>query len=294
MTIRRAIPFLLLIFSVSVPVWSQDLDKMLEDATGSSTTYTTATFKSTRIINGHSIERMPGGQLDVRISHRFGPVNSGAYNFWGLDQANMHLGMEYGITNWVMAGLGRGTYEKSYDGFLKFSLLRQSKGEKVMPVSLSLFTSAAYSTLKWTGEGSLNAWDRMSYVAQLLVARKFNERFSLEINPTYIHRNMVLTEMDPNDVWSVGAGFRFKITKRMSFNGEYYYVIPPVNDHRSLQTYNSLALGVDIETGGHVFCIMFTNSLAMIEKGFIAETTEQWKGAGIRLGFNLSRVFTLK
>jgi hypothetical protein len=294
MTIRRAIPFLLLIFSVSVPVWSQDLDKMLEDATGSSTTYTTATFKSTRIINGHSIERMPGGQLDVRISHRFGPVNSGAYNFWGLDQANMHLGMEYGITNWVMAGLGRGTYEKSYDGFLKFSLLRQSKGEKVMPVSLSLFTSAAYSTLKWTGEGTLNAWDRMSYVAQLLVARKFNERFSLEINPTYIHRNMVLTEMDPNDVWSVGAGFRFKITKRMSFNGEYYYVIPPVNDHRSLQTYNSLALGVDIETGGHVFCIMFTNSLAMIEKGFIAETTEQWKGAGIRLGFNLSRVFTLK
>ncbi len=192
-----------------------------------------------------------------------------------------------------MAGLGRGTYEKAYDGFLKFSLLRQSKGERVMPVSMSLFTSVAYSTLKWTGEGTLNAWDRMSYVTQLLVARKFNERFSFGINPTYIHRNMVVTEMDPNDVWSVGAGFRFKITKRMSFNGEYYYVIPPINDHRSTQTYNPLAIGVDIETGGHVFTIMLTNSVAMIEKGFIAETTEQWKGAGIRLGFNLSRVFTL-
>ncbi len=294
MTIRRIIPFLLLLFSVSVPARSQDLDKMLEDAAGSSTDYTTATFKSTRIINGHSIERMPGGQLDVRISHRFGPVNSGAYNLWGLDQANMHLGFEYGITDWVMVGLGRGTYEKAYDGFLKFSLLRQSKGEKVMPVSVSLFTSAAYSTLKWTGEGTLNEWDRMSYVAQLLVARKFNERFSFEINPTYIHRNMVATEMDPNDVWSIGAGFRFKITRRISFNGEYYYVIPPRNDHRSIQTYDPLALGIDIETGGHVFCIMVTNSLAMIEKGFIAETTDQWKGAGIRLGFNLSRVFTLK
>jgi hypothetical protein len=293
MTIRRIIPFFILIFSVAVPVWSQDLDKMLEDATGSSTQYTTATFKSTRIINGHSIERMQAGQLDVRISHRFGPVNSGSYNLWGLDQANMHLGMEYGITNWVMVGVGRGTYEKAYDGFLKFSVLRQSKGEKVMPVSVSLFTSAAYSTLKWTGEGTLNAWDRMSYVGQLLVARKFNERFSLEINPTYIHRNMVATELDPNDIWSVGAGFRFKITKRMSFNGEYYYVIPPKNDYRSVQTYDPLAIGIDIETGGHVFCIMVTNSVAMIEKGFIGETTDQWKGAGIRLGFNLSRVFTL-
>ncbi len=285
MTIRRIIPFFLLIFSVSIPVWAQDLDKMLEEATGSSTTYTTATFKSTRIINGHSIERMQAGQLDVRISHRFGPINSGAYNLWGLDQANMHLGMEYGITNWVMVGLGRGTYEKAYDGFLKFSLLRQSKGERAMPVSMSLFTSVAYSTLKWTGEGTLNAWDRMSYVSQLLVARKFNERFSFEINPTYVHRNMVATEMDPNDVWSVGAGFRFKITKRLSFNGEYYYVIPPINDHRSTQTYNPLAIGVDIETGGHVFTIMLTNSVAMIEKGFIGETTEQWKDAGIRSWF---------
>ena len=294
MIIRRIIPFFLLVFSVSVPIWSQDIDKMLEEATGSSTQFTTATFKSTRIINGHSIERMPGGQLDVRISHRFGPLNSGAYNLWGLDQANMHLGLEYGITNWLMAGLGRGTYEKAYDGFLKFSLLRQSKGERNMPVSMSLFTSTAYATVKLNLPGDVSPWDRMSYVAQLLVARKFNERFSFEINPTYVHRNMVTTEVDPNDTWSVGAGFRFKLTKRMSFNAEYYYIIPPVNDFRSVKTYNPLALGVDIETGGHVFTIMFTNAVAMIEKGFIGETTDQWKGAGIHLGFNLSRVFTLK
>jgi len=294
MIARRIIPFFLLIFSVSVSAWSQDIDKMLEDATGSSTEFTTATFKSTRIINGHSIERMPGGQLDVRISHRFGSLNSGAYNLWGLDQANMHLGFEYGITNWLMAGLGRGTYEKAYDGFLKFSLLRQSKGERNMPVSMSLFTSTAYATVKLNLPGDVSPWDRMSYVAQLLVARKFNERFSLEINPTYVHRNMVTTEVDPNDTWSVGAGFRFKLTKRISLNAEYYYIIPPINDFRSVKTYDPLAIGVDIETGGHVFTIMFTNAVAMIEKGFIGETTDQWKGAGIHLGFNLSRVFTLK
>jgi hypothetical protein len=274
-------------------VKAQDIDKMLDEATGSSTEYATATFKSTRIINGHSIERMPGGQLDFRISHRFGQLNMGAYNLWGMDQANIHFGLEYGITNWVMVGVGRGTYEKTYDGFLKFSILRQSKGERKMPVSLSLLTSAAYNSLKWEKEGTLNEWDRMSYVAQLLVAHKFNERFSLEINPTYVHRNMVPTELDPNDLWSVGAGLRFKLTKRFSFNAEYYYVIPPINDYRSTKTYNPLAIGVDIETGGHVFTIMLTNSLAMIEKGFIGETTGSWQNTGIHLGFNISRVFAL-
>jgi opacity protein-like surface antigen len=276
-------------------VKAQDIDKLLEETKGSSTEFITATFKSTRIINGHSIERMPEGQLDFRISHRFGELNSGAYKFWGLDQANMHLSLEYGITDWVMVGIGRGTYEKAYDGFLKFSILRQSKGERKMPVSLSLIGSTAYNSLKWEKPGTLNEWDRMSYVAQLLVARKFNERFSLEINPTYVHRNMVPTELDPNDVWAVGAGARFKLTKRLSLNAEYYYVIPPIHDYRSETTYNPLSIGVDIETGGHVFTIMLTNAMAMIEKGFIiGETSGNWQDGGIHLGFNISRVFALK
>jgi hypothetical protein len=290
--IRLAFPVILLLLYSSLQ--AQDLDKMLEEATGSSTQYATATFKSTRIINGHSIERMQAGQLDFRINHRFGELNTGGYNLWGLDQANTHLSLEYGITNWVMVGVGRGTYEKTYDGFAKFSLLRQSKGDKNMPVSMSLLTSIAYNTSKLNLPGPVSEWERMSYVAQLLVARKFNERFSFELNPTYVHRNMVSTELDPNDLWSIGAGLRFKLTKRMSFNAEYYYVVPPVHDYRSVKTYNPLAIGVDIETGGHVFTIMLTNSLAMIEKAFIGETTGQWQNGGIHLGFNISRVFTLK
>jgi hypothetical protein len=281
-----------LILLLFAPVNAQDLDKMLQEATGSSTEYTSATFKSTRIINGHSIERMQAGQLDVRIHHRFGELNLGAYELWGLDQANMHLGLEYGITNWLMVGVGRGTYEKAYDGFLKFSLLRQSKGTRNMPVSVSLFTSTAYGTKKMNLPGPVNEWDKMSYVAQLLIARKFNDRFSFEINPTYVHRNMVVTEMDPNDILAVGAGMRFKLTKRISFNAEYYYVIPPLHDFRTTTTYNPLAIGVDIETGGHVFTIMITNSQPMIEKGFIGETTGSWKNGGIHLGFNISRVFS--
>jgi hypothetical protein len=139
------IPVLLLPVSL-IPVNAQDIDQMLEAATGNETVYTTATFKSTRIINGHSIERMPSRQLDVRISHRFGQVNSGIYNFFGLDESNTHFGLEYGITNWMMVGFGRGTYEKTYDGFLKFSLLRQSKGKRNMPVSLSYQATSAVNT----------------------------------------------------------------------------------------------------------------------------------------------------
>jgi hypothetical protein len=290
----KSVCYVLIFMCTAFPVAAQDIDELLEEATGNTTSYASATFKSTRIINGHSIERMPNGQLDFRISHRFGEINTGAYNLWGLDQANIHFSLEYGITDWVMVGIGRGTYEKTYDGFLKFSILRQSSGDRVMPVSISWLSSTSINSLKWTGSGSLNFWDRVAYVHQILIARKFNERFSFELNPTYVHRNMVATELDPNDVWALGAGMRFKLTKRFSFNAEYYYVIPPRNDYRSTETFNPLAIGVDIETGGHVFTIMVTNSLAMREEGFINNTTGDWLNGGVHLGFNISRVFTLK
>jgi hypothetical protein len=278
-------------------VKSQDLDKMLNDATNNNTDYTTATFKSTRIVNGHSIERMPVHQLDFRISHRFGQLNTGGHYLWGLDQAYIHFSLEYGITNWMMVGLGRGTFEKTYDGFVKFSILRQSKGARNMPISLSYFSSSSLNTL-YPGEMGLAGknvpyWSRFSYVNQLLIARKFNERLSLEINPTLVHRNLVPSELDPNDIVAVGGGLRFKLTKRISFNGEYYYVVPPMNDHRSVKTYNPLSIGFDIETGGHVFQLFLSNSEAMIEKGFIADTNSKWSNGGIHFGFNVSRVFGL-
>ena len=246
-------------------------------------------------MNGHSIERMPSGQLDFRISHRFGTLNSGAYNLFGLDQANIHFSLEYGITNWMMFGVGRGTYEKTFDGFTKFSILRQSTGARVMPVSLSLFTSAALNSMKWSDPARTNYFSsRLSYTAQLLVARKFSQGFSFQLSPTFVHRNLVVTELDPNDLYAVGAGGRMKLTKRISLNAEYYYVVNANNTYMSQPVYNPLSVGIDIETGGHVFKIIFTNSLAMIEKGFVGETTGQWKHGDIHLGFNISRVFTLK
>jgi hypothetical protein len=244
-------------------------------------------------MNGHSIERMEKGQLDVRISHRFGTVNSGGYNFWGLDQSNIHLSLEYGLTNWLMIGFGRGDYEKTFDGFAKFSLLRQSTGAREMPVSVSVVTTAALKTLKFQNTTQTNYFtSRLSYVAQVLIARKINEALSIQLTPSYVHRNLVATELDPNDLYALGAGARIKLTKRISLNGEYYFLANP-KTYLSQKVYNPLSIGFDIETGGHVFQLFFTNSIGMIEKAFIGETTGSWGKGDIRFGFNISRVFTL-
>jgi hypothetical protein len=271
-----------------------DLMNLLNENTKPEINYTTATFKSTRIMNGHSIERMPQGQLDVRISHRFGTINSGAYEFFGLDQANMHLSLEYGVFNWMMVGIGRGNYEKTFDGFAKFTLLRQSTGAKVMPVSVSLFSSAALKSVKWPDQTRTNYFSsRLSYVGQILIARKMSQGFSIQLTPSYVHRNLVATELDPNDLYAIGAGGRMKLTKRLSLNAEYYYLANP-KSYMSQKVYDPLSVGIDLETGGHVFQFIFTNSVAMIEKGFIGETTGNWLKGDIHFGFNISRVFTLK
>jgi hypothetical protein len=290
---RLTLTFLLSLIGLGIFA-QDDLMNILNQNTPTETNYTTATFKSTRIMNGHSIERMPTGQLDVRISHRFGTINSGAYNFFGLDQSNIHLGLEYGITNWLMIGVGRSEFEKTFDGFAKFSILRQSKGAKEMPFSVSVLTSVALKTLKFPDQTRTNYFtSRLAYVGQVLVARKINEIFSIQLTPSYIHRNLVATELDPNDIWAMGAGARLKITKRISLNGEYYYIANP-KTYLSQQIYNPLSVGFDIETGGHVFQLFFTNSLGMTEKQFIGGTTGQWKKGDIHFGFNISRVFTLK
>lgn len=291
----RRLSLSLLFLLITTGIFAQDdLMNLLNENTAPATNYTTATFKSTRVMNGHSIERMPAGQLDIRISHRFGRINTGAYEFFGLDQANMHLSAEYGIFNWLMVGIGRGNYEKTFDGFAKFSIFRQSSGAKVMPVSLSLFSSAAIKSLKWPDPARTNYFSsRMSYVGQILIARKFNQSFSLQLTPSYVHRNLVATELDPNDLFALGAGARMKLTRRISLNAEYYYLANP-KLYMSQKVYDPISFGIDIETGGHVFQFIFTNSVAMIEKGFIGETTGNLLKGDIHFGFNISRVFTLK
>jgi hypothetical protein len=251
--------------------------------------YTFATFKSTRVINMHSIENPAAGVMDFRISHRFGAVNSGAQNLFGLDQAYMRLGFEFGLTDRLMAGFGRSNVNKEIDGFVKYKLLRQSSGAKNMPITLSWFSSMVVRTGEWDNPDRKNYFSsRLYYCHQLLIGRKFNDNLSLQLAPTLVHRNMVKDSTIKNDVLALGAGGRYKLTRRASFNLEYFYVLP--NQLESIYK-NSLSVGFDIETGGHVFQLHFTNSKPMNEKGFISETTGVWAEGDIQFGFNVSRMF---
>ncbi len=262
-----------------------------EEAAKDPVKYATATFKTTRLINGHSIENVAEGVLDVKISHRFGTLNGGFYELFGLDNASMRMGVDYGIKSWLMVGIGRSTFQKTYDGFLKVKLLRQCTGAKNIPVSVSLLSTMAVQTLKWADPDRENYFSsRLSYTHQLLVARKFSESLSLQLMPTFIHRNLAIGANEPNDLWALGIGGRQKLSKRVSVNVEYYYMLP---GSKLDGTSNSLSVGFDIETGGHVFQLHFTNSTAMTEKNFISETTGKWDRGDILFGFNISRVFTI-
>ncbi len=269
----------------SVNAFGQDeLLDMLSETQDSVSLPVTSTFKGTRLINGHSVETRGAGILEFVISHRFGELSSGAYNLFGLDNSNIRFGLEYALTDKLYLGLGRSSFEKTFDGFIKYRVVRQMQ-QSGSPVSVTLFGSGTIKTLR-TPEDQEFA-DKLAYASQVLIARKFSEKVSLQLMPTYLHYNLIESEDTNNDLFACGFGGRVKISKRVAINAEYYYQFRKLNE----ETYNSLAIGVDIETGGHVFQIQLTNSRSMIEKGFIGETYNNFFDGDIHLGFNITRAF---
>lgn len=267
-----------------------DLLSLLEDE--EIVNYTIASFKTNRVINLHSIEHTGAGVLDVKISHRFGFINGGIRELFGLDQASIRIGGDFGITDRFMIGFGRSSFEKTYDGFLKYKILRQSTGKSNMPITASIFASSAIKTTRFQDPDRENLFSsRVYYTYQLLIGRKFSESFSVQLSPTLVHRNLVRTSSESNDVIAIAAAARIKLSKRTSLNAEYIYVLP---DQLAPGFRNSFSVGFDIETGGHVFQLHFTNSTSMVEKGFITETSGNWGDGDIHFGFNVSRVFSLR
>ena len=253
--------------------------------------YTTASFKTNRVVNLHSLESTAGGVLDVKISHRFGTLNGGTYELFGLDNASIRIGADFGVSDRITIGLGRSSFQKTYDGFVKYKFLRQSTGKRNMPITAALLASTAVQTLKWQNPDRENYFSsRLYYTYQFILGRKFSEGLTLQLSPTVVHRNLVETSVESNDVLALGAAGRIKLSKRITLNAEYIYVLP---DQLAPGFRNSFSLGFDIETGGHVFQLHFTNSTSMIEKGFVTETNENWLDGGIHFGFNISRVFTV-
>jgi hypothetical protein len=277
---------------ISKPVQAQEPDLLkLVDSSKPAREYVTGAFKSSRVINGHSVEMIGKGVLDVRILHRFGPVNNGIKELFGLDQASMRMGLDYGITTNLTAGIGRTSYNKELDGFIKYRVLRQSTGAGGFPFSIVWVSGITLNTQEWVDTDRKNYFSsRIGYYHEVIIGRKFSSALSLQLSPIWAHRNLVVTAGDHNNTFALGIGGRIKFSKRMAFVADYH----PVLAGRQTGTKDPLSLGIDIETGGHVFQLHFSNSAGMNEKEFITNTTDDfWKG-DIRFGFNLSRVFNLR
>jgi hypothetical protein len=283
--------FTSMIFVSSVNA-QDDLMAMMEKDEKPAIDYTAATFKTTRIVIGQSIELPPKGNMLFLITHHFGAINTGYENLFGLKQASIRLGLEYGLTNWLGFGAGLNTDRNTWDGFLKVKVLRQSKGARRIPITIDLFANTAIYTTKWANPDRTNYFSsRITYAFQVMIARKFGRLLSLQITSSMVHKNIVSTSEDKNDIFTLGGGGRIKVSKRVSINAEYHHLFS--GQVVSATAYDSFSLGIDIETGGHVFQIFLTNSYGEYEQTFLTDTRGKWSNGDIFLGFNISRMFTI-
>jgi hypothetical protein len=272
-------------------IFSQNSTWQNRDTAAVKTDHVTSIFKTTRIVLGQSVESPAAHDLLFTVSHHFGNISNGSYEFFGLTTSTVRLGLDYGINKRLSAGIGICTFEKNLDGSVKYRILTQTSGSNKMPVTVSFFGEMDKSMLKWEYPGIKDKFIyRLSYASQLLIARKFTRSLSLQLSPSYIHYNFVKKQADQNDVFAIGAGGRYKITKHTSINFDYYFLLP---GQSADQFNNSLSVGFDIETGGHVFQLFLTNSQPLFNRGFIAETQGSWEKGNISFGFNINRIFSL-
>ena len=262
-----------------------DLFKELDTDTISKKEIETAAFKGLQICNMQSTKMTSKGEWYMLVSHRFGDLTNGFDNFFGLDDANTKIGGIYGVTNWLSLGASRHTLDKVYELTAKYKLANQIK--EGFPVTIVGYnTMDINSKLEKAVFPGLEFNNRLAFSTQLLVSRKFSDSFSFELNPIYIHKNLYEEGLEQKNEFFVGSGARYKIAKRMSINLEYAARLSNCSTFE-----NPLTLGLDIETGGHVFQMVFSNSQAMSDVAVFSRPTGDWAGGPIYFGFNLYRVF---
>ncbi|MEP6712240.1 MAG: DUF5777 family beta-barrel protein [Ferruginibacter sp.] len=276
---------LISLFSLSLTA-QEEMLKGIEDSIPAREKVTGA-FKSTRVINAHSIEMLAKHNLDFRIMHRFGFVSDGVKQFFGLDAASFRMSFDYGITDNLTVGIGRSTFRKELDLFLKSRLIEQSRGQRSVPVSVVIAAGTMVFTEQSFAPVKPGFSDRTAYYFQLLVGRKFGNRFSFQLSPIVVHSNMPVNVTEDKTIFAAGGGGRFKFSKRAAFTFDYHH---PFGKLDAIYT-SPLSVGIDIETGGHVFQLQFSNATGMNERAYVTETTGKFFRGDIRFGFNLSRMF---
>lgn len=275
-----------LVLVVSALAQEKDLLSELENKAGDRQ-WVTGAFKSTRVINAHSMEILGKGVLDVRILHRFGLISSGGGQFFGLDQASMRIGLDFGLSRNVMIGVGRSTFRKELDVFVKARIIRQSEGSHASPLSVLLAFGGTLRTEKYFFLPKPGFAERSGAYLQLIAGRKFTGKWSLQLSPIVLYSGTPFNSRGDQWLLAPGIGTRYKLNKRVALTLDYHV---PLAKMDSIYT-KPLSVGFDIETGGHVFQLHFSNSAGMNERAFLTETTGAFFKGDIRFGFNLSRIF---
>lgn len=284
--------FVVLMLCLAVNSQAQDKEKVFQ------------TFHDTRIINSHSIETLPGGKLDFRVSHRFGDLAGDAggwQTFYGLENAaDVGIGFEYGLNDNTMIGISRtkgsGPLKQNVNGLIKLKIVNQEINGN-QPLTITLLGMTSYSTMqKSKTEGVLHFFTkdihRFSYHMALHMGHKFSERLALQVNGGWTYRNIVPSD-DKNDLVSVGAAARIQLTRAMGLIVDATF---PISELRTKANnyYPSFGIGFEFDTsGGHVFQINLTNATGLVETDYIPYTRTDWGQGEFRLGFTISRLFTL-
>ncbi len=282
---KKSLTFLFLLFSVIL--FSQE-DLLSEiDTDDQAPVYASAVFKGLKVINFESTKLVAKGGFNFIVSHRFGTVKNGFENLFGLDEAVTHLNFVYGISDHFNVSASRSSNQKIYEVATKFRLARQEEGK--MPFTLVGYTSVLANTALDTDNlPKLDFKHRLSYVAQLLISRKITNELSLIASPTFFHDNYVIDDTQKNSQYGLGLGGRYKLGKRWSVNMEYGMHL----NRSATSLYNNpFSIGVDLETGGHIFQLHFTNSQSMNTNGVFGTSTGDWGDSDVYFGFNLARSF---
>ncbi|WP_316791745.1 DUF5777 family beta-barrel protein [Pedobacter frigoris] len=294
--IKLLIPLLTLF---SLHAGAQEADSLLKSITGPEAARTVdATFKATRVVLSHSTETQKKHDLDMRIRHHFGDIGGrfgNAHTLYGLDVASdLFIGFDYGITDELTVAVGRSKQDELFNFSAKYKLLKQ-KNEGSVPVNLTLLAQMGWIAREpFTETEFSNYANRFSYFIQALISRKISSKLSLEIMPGLLMRKNQTELRDPDNIFSLGFAGRMKLTKRLSFIAD-YTLVKGLSRPKDLNQayYNPLGVGLEIETGGHIFSLNFMNSEYIVENNFISNTKKSWKDGGVRFGFTISRNFTL-
>ncbi|HET7818995.1 MAG TPA: DUF5777 family beta-barrel protein, partial [Bacteroidia bacterium] len=293
-----------------------DLLKMMEPTPqDKSLNKVTATFKTTKIISMQTAQTVGAGELDFRITHRFGNIGKesfgGIHTLYGWDAiSDVRFSFDYGVTKKLQLGIARNKQDENLDGSFKWRFLEQTLDNKV-PLSACLYSIASLTPMSKTSfyAGADSTWvannskfsHRLIYTSQLVLTSKLAEWLSIAATSSYTHLNYILNGFNPsngatkeNNIYSTGVGIRLKVSRSVSILADYFYIMSQYRKHNPVKAYyNPLALGLEIETGGHVFHMNFTNASGIIENSFIPNTTDTWKKGGYKFGFNISRVFQI-